>query len=112
MEKLTSQKELEFEMIYHIKTGKFEKVKILNYESKAELAVADFSTQAVPKPQTQAPVGRKQSPPARSSPLSTTKTAQANNRARSTNTTAIKRPTAGAASRPAIINKSAIKKPV
>ena len=42
-------KDIEFVMSYYVKTGKFEKVTMLNFHTKEEIGEATFSTVAAPK---------------------------------------------------------------
>lgn len=55
MDKLKSEKALEFDMIFHVKEVKFQQVKIVNSESRAELGTASYTTVAAPRAPAQAP---------------------------------------------------------
>ena len=46
---LVEHKDIEFVMSYYVKTGKFEKVTVLNFHTKEEIGEATFSTVAAPK---------------------------------------------------------------
>ena len=50
MEKLIENKTLEFEMNYHVESGRFEKVNILNFQSREVIDQASFQTVAAPAP--------------------------------------------------------------
>ena len=97
MDALRSAGALEFDMIYHVASGRFERVAMLNSATREDLGAAQFSTVAAAQPQAQ----RGGSPAARPTPASRapapTKTAA--NRGKSTNVTAVRkaRPAFGAA---------------
>ena len=57
MDKLREHKSIEFEMVYHVPTGKFEVVRMLTGEERAHIGDATF----VPRP---APGRRQQAAPA------------------------------------------------
>ena len=49
MDKLRAANALEFEMVYHVASGVFEKVNMNNCQTKEVLGEANFSTVAAPK---------------------------------------------------------------
>ena len=97
MDVLRSEGALEFDMVYHVASGRFERVAMLNSATRADLGAAQFATVAAAQPQAQ----RGGSPAARPTPASRAPapTKSAANRGKSTNVTAVRkaRPAFGAA---------------
>ena len=104
MDALNAQKALEFNMIYHVGNGKFEKVEICHSETKDVLGLAEFSTvvqgrQPVVAAPAQPVAQRRASPAARLGAAAASMSPKANvaaNRAKSNNAVAKRRPIANA----------------
>ena len=96
MDAMNELKAIEFNMVYHVASGKFEKVEMLHAETKDVLGLAEFSTVQVRQPaQAAAPQQRRASPPARlgaAAAASVGPKAGPANRGKSTNVVAKSRP--------------------